>query len=258
MNEAIDELTAKYSQFSGINVYLSPLPLIDLTVGTTSQALYQYSLTSIDRKTLYSYSTLLTNRMRLDPSFSQVSSDLLNQQPQWNFQILRDKASNYNVTAQAIEDYLGWAYSDNKISLINGEINQYDVIVETLPRFYKDPSVLSKLYIRSSTNDLVPLSEIVQPTQTIGPLTVNHIERPAHRRHLLQSRIRCPSRHCAPRDPKTDPRRFPASDPRPDHRHRRHLCRVVQKPQLPHDPRLSSPSTSSSASSMRVSSIRSP
>lgn len=175
MNEAIDELTAKYSQFSGINVYLSPLPLIDLTVGTTSQALYQYSLTSIDRKTLYSYSTLLTNRMRLDPSFSQVSSDLLNQQPQWNFQILRDKASNYNVTAQAIEDYLGWAYSDNKISLINGEINQYDVIVETLPRFYKDPSVLSKLYIRSSTNDLVPLSEIVQPTQTIGPLTVNHM-----------------------------------------------------------------------------------
>lgn len=175
LDQTIKELTKEYRQYSGIKTFLSPLPLIDLTVGTTSQALYQYSLTSIDRKTLYDYSTKLTNRMRLDPAFSQVSSDLLNTQPQWAFQILRDKASNYNVTAQSIEKYLGWAYSDNKISLINGEINQYDVIVETLPRFYKDPSVLSSLYIRSSSNALVPLSEIVKPVETIGPLTVNHM-----------------------------------------------------------------------------------
>ena len=137
MNQVIVDLTKKYSRFSGVNTFLSPLPLINLTVGTTSQALYQYSLTSVDRKTLYDYSTKLMQRMRQSPFFSQVSSDLLDQQPQWSFQILRDKASNYNVTAQAIEDYLGWAYSDNKISLINGEINQYDVIVETLPGFTK-------------------------------------------------------------------------------------------------------------------------
>lgn len=174
-NEVIESLTNKFKQFSGINTYLSPVPLINLTVGTTSQALYQYNLTSVDRKTLYDYSTKLTNRMRLDPAFSQVSSDLLNKQPQLSFQILRDKASNYNVTAEAIETYLGWAYSNNKVSLIDGEINQYDVIVETLPRFYKDPTALSKLYIRSSTNALVPLAEIVKPIETVGPLTVNHM-----------------------------------------------------------------------------------
>ncbi len=175
MRDVVVELTKQYRQFVGANVYLSPLPLINLTVGTTSQALYQYSLTSIDRKTLFSYSTNLTQKMKQNPLFAQVSSDLLNHQPQWNFQILRDKASNYNVSAQAIEDYLGWAYSDNKISLINGEINQYDVIVETLPRFYRDPTVLSKLYIRSTSNALVPLSEVVKAEQSIGLLTVNHM-----------------------------------------------------------------------------------
>jgi hydrophobic/amphiphilic exporter-1 (mainly G- bacteria), HAE1 family len=175
MNQVIKGLTERCSQFSGFKAFFSPLPLISFTVGTTSQALYQYSLTSIDQKLLYEFSKKLSQRMRESPYFSQVSSDLLDKQPQWFFQILRDKASNYNVSSQAIEDYLGWAYSDNKISLINGVINQYDVIVETLPRFYKDPTVLSKLYIRSSSNALVPLSEIVKPTQTIGPLTVNHM-----------------------------------------------------------------------------------
>lgn len=175
MSEIVVELSKKYKQFVGTNVYLSPVPLINLTVGTTSQALYQYSMTSIDRKTLFDYATSLTQQMKQAPVFAQVSSDLLNHQPQWEFNILRDKASYYNVSAQAIEDFLGWAYSDNKISLINGEINQYDVIVETLPRFYKDPTVLSSLYIRSTSNALVPLSEIVKAQETIGLLTVNHI-----------------------------------------------------------------------------------
>jgi HAE1 family hydrophobic/amphiphilic exporter-1 len=175
MDQVIAELTEKNRRFPGVNVFLSPLPLINLSVGTTSQALYQYALTSVDRKTLYDYSTKLVARMRLDPNFSQVSSDLFNKQPQWSFEIQREKASNYNVTVQAIENYLGWAYSDNKISLINGEINQYDVIVETLPRFYKDPTALSTLYIRSSNDALVPLSELVKPIETVGPLTVNHM-----------------------------------------------------------------------------------
>ncbi|MBM3184189.1 MAG: efflux RND transporter permease subunit, partial [Chlamydiae bacterium] len=174
MYDVIGNLSAKYTQFPGCNVYLSPLPLINLTVGSTAQALYQYSMTSIDQKTLFSYATELTRKMQMNPMFSQVSNDLLNHQPQWSFHILRDKASNYNVSAQAIENFLGWAYSDNKISQINGTIAQYDVIVETLPRFYEDPTVLSKLYIRSTTDDLVPLSELVKPTQNVGLLNVNH------------------------------------------------------------------------------------
>ncbi|HSX38268.1 MAG TPA: efflux RND transporter permease subunit [Chlamydiales bacterium] len=175
LNQVISKISDQYKQIAGVNVFLSPLPLINLTVGTTAQALYQYSLTSIDRKTLYEYSANLTRQMLHNPLFSQVSTDLLVKQPQWSFHILREKAANYNVSVKDIETYLGWAYSDNKISHINGEINQYDVIVETLPFFYRDPTVLSTLYIRSATDALVPLSELVRSEETIGPLTVNHM-----------------------------------------------------------------------------------
>lgn len=175
MNEVIKELTAKFQGLAGINVYLSPLPLINLQVGTTVQALYQYSLTSIDRNSLYDYAPKLVAKMKSHPHFSQVSSDLRINQPQWKIHILRDKASNYNVTASAIENYFQYAYSNNKISQINAEINQYDVIIETLPQFYRDPTVLSKLYITSLKGKQVPLSEVVQVTETVGPLTVNHV-----------------------------------------------------------------------------------
>lgn len=174
MYPVIKEMSAKFHDLCGINTFLSPLPLINLSVGTTAQALYQYALTGIDRKTLYEYAPQLTQKMKLDPKFSQVSSDLRIAQPQWSFHINRDKASNYNVTAQQIEDFFQFAYSDNKISQINADINVYDVIMETLPKFYRDPTVFSRLYVRSLTNDLVPLSEILDPSETAGPLTINH------------------------------------------------------------------------------------
>ncbi len=174
MYPVIKDLSQKFRDLPGLLVFISPLPLINLSVGTTAQALYQYNLTSIDKNTLYSYAPQLTQLMKVNPHFTEVSSDLRIHQPQWSFHINRDKASNYNVTASQIENFFQYAYSDNKISQINGDINTYDVLIETLPKFYRDPTVLSKLYVRSMTNALVPLSEIVDVTETAGPLTMNH------------------------------------------------------------------------------------
>jgi len=172
---SIDDLNQKLKNFTGFNCYLSPLPLINFQVGTTAQALYQYSLSALDQQTLFAYAPKLTQQMKTSPHFTEVSSDLRSLQPQWQMQIDRDRAYNYNVNATDIENFLTYAYSDNKISLISAPINQYDVLIETLPEYYKDPTVLSKLYIRSATNHLVPLSELVQIQETVGPLTVNHL-----------------------------------------------------------------------------------
>ncbi len=175
MKDVIRELTTKLKELPGVNIYLSPIPLINLQVGTTAQANYQYSLTSIDQDALYGFAPQLLSKVRANPHFSQVSSDLRIGQPQWSLKILRDKASNFNISATDIENFLTYAYSDNKISQINGDINQYNVMIETLPAFYRDPTVISQLYVRSQTGALVPMSEIVQVVDDVGPLTVNHI-----------------------------------------------------------------------------------
>ena len=175
MTEVISELSQKMRSMPGINFFFSPIPIINLQVGTTAQANYQYSLTSIDQKELYTYAPKLLDKIKRDPHFSQVSSDLRNHQPQWALHILREKAANFNIQAFDVERFLTYAYSDNKISQINGDINQYDVLIETLPQFYRDPTVISQLFIRSNQGNLVPLSEIVTVNETIGPLTVNHV-----------------------------------------------------------------------------------
>jgi HAE1 family hydrophobic/amphiphilic exporter-1 len=44
-----------------------------------------------------------------------------------------------------------------------------------LPGFQLDPSGLSMLYIRSNTNQLVPLDAVAKVTRTVGPMAINHL-----------------------------------------------------------------------------------
>ena len=111
--------------------------------------------------------------MKTIPSLSQVSADLEIKQPQLNIEILRDKASALNLSAADIENALSFAFAATNLSPINDPEYQYYAILELEPKFYSDPSLLSQLYIRSSTNKLVPLDAATRQSQTVGPLNIN-------------------------------------------------------------------------------------
>jgi HAE1 family hydrophobic/amphiphilic exporter-1 len=49
------------------------------------------------------------------------------------------------------------------------------VIIEVEPRFYRNPHVLNKLYVRSASGQLIPLSTIADISEGIGPLLINHL-----------------------------------------------------------------------------------
>lgn len=164
------------NSFPGVAVYLKPLPLVNLQVGTTTaKAAYQYTLLTLNAKDLYKYGPMMEEKLKGLSSITDVSSDLDINQPQANIEILRDKASVYNITAQEIENVLGYAFATTNLSPINTDSYQYYAIMEVFPHFYRDTSQLPQLWLRSTTNDMVPLAAISKITEGIGPLTVNHI-----------------------------------------------------------------------------------
>jgi len=175
IQNVIKDLSKTTATIPGVNTYLSTLPLINLQVGANINALYQYSLTSVDQSSLNKYADLMRRKMYTIPGLAQISSDLQITQPQLEVAILRDRASDLNIDAGLIEQYFMHAYSTKKVSTINTSINQYDVILETLPEFYKNPNVLASLYLKSRKGHLVPMNEVVKITEDVGPLMVNHL-----------------------------------------------------------------------------------
>ena len=201
MGKVIRELIPEFYEIPGVQTFLRPLPLINLDVGTSSaQGAYQYTLQSYSTDDLYESAQKLIDHLKQTPGFTQVSSNMHNSEPQLNIKIDRDRAFDLNVSAQDIEQALMYAYSGGKITTINSPIDQYDVIIETVPSAYKDPSVLNKLYISALSNNpappapqtmnssnqapttttqttgpvQVPLSAVTTWTEDIGPLLINH------------------------------------------------------------------------------------
>jgi HAE1 family hydrophobic/amphiphilic exporter-1 len=103
-----------------------------------------------------------------------VGGDLQIKNPQVNVNILRDTAATLGVTANQIEDALFGAYGSRQVSTIYAAQNQYQVIMELLPRYQTDPDVMSLLYVHSNTGQLVPLKAVTQLERSLGPLSVNH------------------------------------------------------------------------------------
>jgi HAE1 family hydrophobic/amphiphilic exporter-1 len=172
----IRDLYAQLYELPGVKTFLKSVPLINLQVGaTTISGDYQYTLQSLNPKDLYPNAVTFYQKLRNTPGFLQVYSDLQVNQPQLQIHIQRDKASLLGITASDVENALSNAFADYNLSPINEPENQYYVIMEVLPKFYRDPSQLSQIYLRSSSGYMVPLIEVVTMTEGVGPLTINHI-----------------------------------------------------------------------------------
>lgn len=164
------------NQIPGCKVFLVPMPLINLQAGTTnSKGDYQYTLTSLSTDDLYKYGPIMEQKLKALKSITAVVSDMDISEPQAKIEILRDRASQYNITATEIENVLNLAYATSNLSPINTPSYQYYAIMETFPHFYRDPTNLRQIWLRNTQNQMVPFSAICSVREEIGPLTVNHI-----------------------------------------------------------------------------------
>ena len=179
-NQIIQELRVKFAQMPGLNVYLRNPPVIPIG-GMQSKGLYQYSLQDTDVQELFHWAPILTDKLKQQPGFQDVTTDLQIAAPQVNVEIDRDKAAALGVTPQQIENGLYDAYGSRQASTIYADVAEYWVVFEVQPQFQRDPAALGQLYIASSvagTNGmpkLIPLSAVAKLTRDIGPTSISHV-----------------------------------------------------------------------------------
>jgi len=172
--QIIEEMRPKLNKIPGIRTYLQNPPLIRVG-GQQTRTVYQYTLQAQDLDELYHSATVFEKRMREVPGLFDVNSDLQIASPEVKVDIDRDHASAMGVTADKIENALYDAFGQRQVSDIYTPTNDYQVLMELLPRYQMDPAALHLLYIRSGVGKLVPLDAVTKPHNTVGPLSVTHL-----------------------------------------------------------------------------------
>jgi multidrug efflux pump len=173
VGDVIGRLRPALAQVDGITLYLQPVQ--DLTVeNRVSRTQFQYSLEDPDEAELRAWAPKFVARLRELPELHDVATDQLDQGLQATVQIDRATASRLGITPQMIDDALYNAFGQRQISTVFTQLNQYRVVLEVLPEFRVDPSVLDRVYLRSAAGGQVPLSTVASIEQHAAALAVSH------------------------------------------------------------------------------------
>lgn len=172
-SQVIDRLREATHNVEGILLFMQAVQDVQID-SRVSRTQYQYTLQDADESELAEWAPRLLAKLRAEPALSDVASDQQSNGLELSVDIDRDKASRFNVTTQAIDDTLYDAFGQRQVSLIFTQLNQYRVILEAVPHFQLTPQALEKIYVKSSTNQPVPLSAFAQLKTTTAPLAISH------------------------------------------------------------------------------------
>jgi multidrug efflux pump len=169
----ITRLKARVASIPGMTVYFQPVQ--DVQISTlSSRSLYQYTLTGTDAAHVSEWAGKLVGELRRDPLFQDVSSEAQERGLRAALNIDRARAGQLGVSLQGVNDTLNDAFAQRQISTVYGQANQYRVVLEALPQYQHDPSILSKLYLPGLAGAQVPLSAVATLTRTTAPLAISH------------------------------------------------------------------------------------
>ena len=126
---------------------------------------------------LADYSARLRDAVAEIPGLVDVDTNLEVNKPQLDVRISRDKANSLGISASDIADTLRVLLGGDDVTTYKRGNDRFDVMVQLQASDRLRPSDLSAIYLRTSGGEVVPLSNVVDVRESVGPSAVNHYNR---------------------------------------------------------------------------------
>ncbi|MGF7161950.1 multidrug efflux pump [Rhodoligotrophos appendicifer] len=108
------------------------------------------------------------------PGLSNVETDIELNKPQVEVSLDRDKVADLGIEVDTIGRTLETMLGGRQVTRFEREGKQYDVMVQLARSDRSAPQDLENLYVRTSTGEMVALSNIVTITEVVAPRELNH------------------------------------------------------------------------------------
>jgi multidrug efflux pump len=151
----------------------------DLTIDSTvGRAQYLFFLENPQQAQFATWVPKLIARLKQNPNFLDVQSDMAGQGKDLNMVIDRPTAARFGITTATIDNALYDAFGQRIASTLYTQSNQYRVILNAdLQNVRSIQDALNGIYLPSSTasSGQVPLSALVHVSESNGPLLIEHL-----------------------------------------------------------------------------------
>jgi multidrug efflux pump len=164
----IRRLQPELAKVEGITLYMQPVQ--DLTVeDRVSRTQYQYTLEDPDANELNTWTARFVERLKQIPDLRDVATDQQTQGLAARLVIDRQTASRMGISPQTIDQTLYDGFGQRQIATLYTQLNQYHIILETMPSFQQHPEDLHDIYVRSAAagaTTTAPTNGVITSTAT--------------------------------------------------------------------------------------------
>jgi multidrug efflux pump len=150
-SDVIRRLQTKLQNIDGIKLFMQPVQNITVD-DRVSRTQYQYTLEDPDPQELDLWTNRFVEQVKKLPQLEDVATDQQTGGLAVSLVIDRVTASRLGIAPSTIDNTLYDAYGQRQINTMYTQLNQYHVILETLPDFQKDPSKLASLYVQANAS----------------------------------------------------------------------------------------------------------
>jgi hydrophobic/amphiphilic exporter-1 (mainly G- bacteria), HAE1 family len=167
------QLRGPLGRFPGFQAFVN-VPASLQIGGFRGNSSYNINVQSLNYDELYTWAPRLEAAIAELPEVQDVSDNMELRSPRVNMTIDRDKASAAGLNATQITQTLSDGFGQILAGTIYGERTQFRVVLEIDPKYQERPESLKKISFRNSQGNLVPLEEVVNVKEDVGPQSVNH------------------------------------------------------------------------------------
>jgi multidrug efflux pump len=168
----VDRLRPKLNAVSGAKLFLQAAQ--DLHIGGRSSAAeYQYTLTSDDPQTLYTWVPKLVTALGKDRSQLQdVNSDLQQNGLQTFVNMDRATGARYSFAPNQLDNVLYDAFGQRTVSTVYNQLNQYFVVMEVAPKYWQYPQMLDRIRFSTAAGNASGTQQTQMPGGTVTGVTL--------------------------------------------------------------------------------------
>jgi len=111
------------------------------------------------------------------PGLANLDVDLKLNKPELRVTVDREKAAGLGIGVEEVGRALETMLGGRQVTRFKQNGKQYDVIVQVADVDRTNPDDLEEIFVRASSGQMIPLSNLVQVAETVAPRELNHFNK---------------------------------------------------------------------------------
>jgi HAE1 family hydrophobic/amphiphilic exporter-1 len=167
------QLRGPLGRFPGFRAFVN-VPAALQIGGFRGNSSFNINVQSLNYDELRTWAPRLEKAIAELPEIQDVSDNMELRSPRVSMTIDRDKAAAVGLNATQITQTLSDGFGQRLVGTIYGPRTQFRVLLEIDPKYQERPESLKKISFRTPQGVLVPLEEVMNIKEDVGPQSVNH------------------------------------------------------------------------------------